>query len=244
MITDIFIRSYASDLPWVPYALRSLQKFVTGIRDIIISVPEEDLRGFKDLHLVKEILVPSRVPGSVMSGYLGQQCDKLRAHLYTDADTILFWDSDVLAVRRFSPDDLLINGKPRWLITPYAKLIKSDGSPDVPWQPITEKAIGRPVEFEAMRCHPLMVPRTALIEFGIFMEQLHGMTLEQYIADQPNREFSEWNCIGMWAYYYAPEFFSFWNTEVRGVPAPLVRQWWSWGGITPEIRSDIEKIIA
>ncbi len=32
MITDIFLRSYASDLPWVRYALRSLQKFVTGIK--------------------------------------------------------------------------------------------------------------------------------------------------------------------------------------------------------------------
>lgn len=242
MTCDIFLRSYAADLPWVPYALRSIHKFVTGIRDIVICVPANDYDKFQRLKFTREIICSSRFPDR--EGYMDQMLDKLVAYLYTDADTILFWDSDVVAIRQFSPADLLIDGVPRWLITPYAKLVHADGSPAVPWRPITEKAIGRSVKFEAMRAHPLMAPREALIEFRSFMDKLHGMTLEQYIAAQPNREFSEWNAIGMWAFYHEPQFFSFWNTENEGVPEPFVRQFWSWSGITPEIRSEMERLLA
>src|SRR6185436_6760153 len=165
-------------------------------------------------------------------GYLDQEIQKLVAYRYTDARQSLYFDSDCVAIRKFSPEDLLIDGKPRWLVTPYSKLVNADGSQATPWRDITSKAIGRPVELEAMRAHPLMAPREALIEFGVFMEKLHGMTLEQYIAAQPMRAFSEWNALGMWAYHYAPQFFSFWNTEETGVPQPFVRQSWSWGGVT------------
>lgn len=241
MTTDVFLRSYAGDIAWVPYALRSIHKFVSGIRNVIICVPADEYDRFNSLKLTKEILRSSRFPNS--DGYMDQMRDKLMAFLLTDADTILFWDSDVVAIRSFSPVDLLIDGKPRWLVTPYAKLVNADGSPAVPWRPITEKAIGRPVEFETMRAHPLMATRESLLEFRDFMEKLHGVSLQQYIAAQPSREFSEWNALGAWAFYYAPHHFAFWHTDVS-VPEPFVRQFWSWGGITPEIRAEMERILA
>ncbi len=76
------------------------------------------------------------------------------------------------------------------------------------------------------------------------MVKLHGMSLKEYIAKQPRGQFSEWNAIGAWAYYYAPHHFSFWNTEEKGVPQPFVHQSWSWGGLTPEIRDKMERILA
>ncbi len=242
MTTDIFLRSYAGDLEWVPYALRSIHKFVTGIRDIIVCVPANDYAEFKALRFTREILVSSRFDDR--NGYMDQMNDKLQAFLYTDADTILFWDSDVIAIRPFSPSDLLIDGKPRWLITPYAKLVKADGTPDVPWQPITERALKCQVAYEAMRAHPLLAPAEALISFRMFMEKTHGTSLGEYIARQSNRDFSEWNALGAWGFYYAPQYFSFWNTEENGVPEPFVKQNWSWGGITPEIREEMERILA
>ncbi len=241
MTTDLFLRSYAGDLPWVPWALRSIHKFVTGIRDIVICVPARDYAQFKALNFTRELLISSHCDDR--DGYMDQMRDKLLSYLYTDADTILFFDSDVIAIRPFSPADLTIDGKPRWLITPYAKLVKPDGTPDAPWQPITAKAIGRSVDFEAMRSHPLMATSEALVHFRMFMEKQHGMSLGEYIARQPSREFSEWNAIGAWAYYYAPGLFSFWNTEEKGVPVPFVKQYWSWGGITPEIRAQMEEIL-
>ena len=72
MTTDIFLRSYAGDIAWVPWALRSIHRFVTGIRDIVISVPREDIAAFKSLNLTKERLFPSIVETSEMEPYLGQ----------------------------------------------------------------------------------------------------------------------------------------------------------------------------
>jgi hypothetical protein len=241
MICDLFLRSYSGDIAWMPYALRSLHRFVTGIRDIIVVVPANDYALFKHLNFTREILASSRF--EERDGYMDQMLDKLLAFLYTDADTILFWDSDVIAIRPFSPTDLLIDGKPRWLITPYAKLVNADGTPAVPWRPITEKAIGCEVEYEAMRSHPLMATSEALIAFRQFMENTHKMSLGEYIAKQPTREFSEWNALGAWAFYYRPDLFAFWHTDVS-VPEPFVRQFWSWGGLTPEIRSEMEKLLA
>lgn len=244
MTCDVFLRSYAGDVAWVPYALRSLNRFVTGIRDVVIVVPANDYDKFKALSLTREILASSRFQDRL--GYMDQMNDKLYADLYTDANLILFWDSDVVAIRPFSPKDLMIDGKPRWLHTPYSKLINADGTPATPWQPITEKAIGIHPDHEFMRAHPVLAPRTALMEFREYMIAEHKMPLSDYIAQQPNRAFSEWNAIGAWAYYVRrdPDLFSFWNTEEKGVPEPFVRQFWSWSGITTEIRTEMEKLLA
>lgn len=244
MNTIIFLRSYAADLPWVPYALRSIHKFVSGVRDIIISVPEEDLQAFKGLNLAVEKLVQSKVPTGAMDPYLGQQLDKLMADEYTNADYILYWDSDCIAIRPFKPHDLLVERRPRCLMTPYSKLVKPDGSSDTPWQAVTEKAVDHTVEFEFMRSHPFIVSWFALGEFREFMQNTHGCSVGEYIAKQPGRSFSEFNALHAWAYYRAPHLFYWWNTEIDGVPEPLVKQWWSWGGITPEIRAEMERILA
>src|SRR5436190_20688994 len=106
--TDIFLRSYWTDAEFARYALRSIYKFISGIRDVVIVVPANDFEKFRSLNLTKEILCSSRLE-PMRDDYCGQQADKLHANLYTDADAILFWDSDVIATRPFSPTDLLID---------------------------------------------------------------------------------------------------------------------------------------
>jgi hypothetical protein len=243
MIVDAFLRSYAGDVQWVPWALRSLDKFVTGIRDIVVVVPANDYTAFKSLNLTKEIICSSRLE-PFKDDYCGQQADKLIAHLYTDAEHILYWDSDVLAIRPFCPKDLMIEGKPRCLETPFEKLVNADGSPAVPWKPIVERALGHPVSKERMRAHPFLVNRMALIGLRDYMQKLHHVPLVDYIAAQPNGEFSEWNVLHSWAADHAPDLFTFWDTEKQGVPEPFVRQFWSWSGVTLEIRAEMEKLIA
>jgi hypothetical protein len=156
---------------------------------------------------------------------------------------VMFWDSDVLAVRKFSPSDLMIASRPRCLITPYAVLVDAHGAQATPWKAIVEKALGRhSVEHEKMRQHPFLTHRSALLGVRDYMEKLHGCTLRDYIAAQ-GREFSEFNVLHSWSYYYAPHFFSFLNTEY-GVPEPFVKQYHSWSGLTPEIRAEMERILA
>ncbi len=176
---------------------------------------------------------------------MDQMQDKLMADLYTGADYILYWDSDCIAVKPFSPADLFVDRTPRWLMTPYSKLITPDGKPDTPWQPITEKAIVHSVEHEFMRAHPFIVPWEALGMFRRFMQSTHGCSVGEYIERQPGRSFSEWNALGAWAYLNARELFYFWDTTgPEGVPEPVIRQFWSYAGITPDIRAEIDRILS
>lgn len=243
-MTDIFLRSYRNDASWIPFALRSIDRFVSGVRHLIIAVPDEDLEIFRELGLTRERLVASRISTDAMNPYLGQQADKLSAHLYSDAEYFLFWDSDVVAIRPFNPGDLMIDGKPRCLETPWDKLVNPDGTPATPWRPIVERALGHPVSKERMRAHPMMAHRMALIGLRDYMQKIHHVPLVDYIASQPNREFSEWNVLHSWAADHAPEFFTFWDTEKEGVPEPFVKQYHSWSGLTPEIRAEMERILA
>ncbi len=240
---DLFLRSYAGDLQWLVWALRSIAKSVTGIRDIILCVPANDYDKFKAMNFTRELVVSSRLE-PFKDDYMGQQADKLLAHLYSDADLFLYWDSDCIAIRNFSPADLMIDGKPRCLETPFDKLLKVDGTPDSPWQPIVERVLGFPVTKERMRAHPMLVPRATLLGFRAYLEALHNMPLGEYINTRPDRQFSEWNCLFSWAAQEQPDLFTFWDTAERGVPEPFVRQFWSWGGITPEIRAEMERILA
>ncbi len=241
MRTAVFYKSYAKDVDFLRYSLAARHKFLSGADETIIVFPDSELSVLRACGLTREIIVP--VQESPHQGYLYQQVSKMYADRHTDCDMLLFMDSDCIACRPFSPYDLMIDGKPRWLYTSYDKLINLDGTPATPWKPITERAIGRTVNWEFMRCHPALLPRNALLEFRAFMAKLHGCELGDYILKQPNREFSELNAFGAWAYYYAPCLFSWWNTEEKGVPEPFVRQFWSVNGVTPEIRVEIDSIL-
>lgn len=241
MIVDLFLRSYVGDIQWVTYALRSIHKFVSGIRNIVIVVPANDFDRFNRLNLTREILRSSKLK-PMRYDYCAQQADKLIADQYSGAEYILYWDSDVIAIRPFSPSDLMIDGKPRCIETPFSKIVKSDGTPDAPWQPIVERALGHPVAKERMRQHPFLTHRRALAGFRDYMQKLHGMSMIEYVAAQSNHEMSEFNFLHSWAAHHDPGLFTFWDTE-RGVPEPFIKQYWS-HGLTPEIQAEIERALS
>ncbi len=94
MHVDIFIRTYKNDLPWLAYALKSIHKYVTGHRNIIVAIPMDQVRLLSHLSVEKVVGVHD-----LEDGYLGQQLTKMQAWKLTDADAVVFWDSDVVATR-------------------------------------------------------------------------------------------------------------------------------------------------
>lgn len=234
--TAIFIRSYAADLPWLSYCLRSIHKFATGFTNIILAVPDTELHLFRHLTAEWVIAVHDGKPG-----YLAQQAAKMYADNHTEADAILHFDSDMIFTAPVTPEFFFKGGKPVWVITPWTTIY---GDEKKAWFHVMAKALRECPPYEFMRKCAIVAPRWIYAEFRTHMEKVHGVPLDAYIMNQPGHEFSEYNCLGFYAWLYHRDKFHWHDTTIDGVPIWPFRQFWSWGALTPEIRNEMEIALA
>lgn len=252
---DILIKSYPPDYELLGYCLRSIEKFASGFRQVILIIPKQaegEIQACPDRIPLKWVEVEE-----TGEGYLFQQAVKINAHEYTDADYILHIDSDTMLTKPVTPQTFFrevfkrglgdvtqgIIGKPItekrpvWLMTPYEQT-------ETPWQPFTEKFIGEPVQFEFMRRFPMLIPRSLHVSADVFCRVRHKMSLAQYILSQPHRAFSEFNALGALAYSRARNEFSWLDTTKEELPELVAIQRWSHEPLTDAIRDEMEKILA
>lgn len=183
-ICDIFIKTYPPDYPWLKYCVRSIDKFCSRFREVIIIAPDDKCPVPNYPH---RLIVEPEAEG--IDGYLWQGALKATAHHYTDAPYILHVDSDCIFTKQVTPEAFFVDGKPFWLYSPYSKV-------EVPWQPITEKFIRHPVENEYMRRMPCLIPRFVHEELEAFCLALHNKKVHDYVMQQPHRAWSEFNALG------------------------------------------------
>lgn len=237
MICDIFIKTYPADYEWLKYCCRSINKFAAGFRKTVIIAPDErhDSEGYEWQQRHEYGLGNPR-----FDGYLSQQVFKLNADTFSDAEFILHIDSDTIFTRPVTPETYFTNDKIDWMMTPYSMI-------ETPWQPITEKFLGQPVEFEFMRRPPQMLPHWLYAALRERCVKRNGRTLDQYVMEQPYRAFSEYNALGAFAYYFYRDKFNWINTvqvPESEWPTLTVLQKYSHGGLTPEIVAEFEHILA
>ncbi len=229
MTCDIFIRSYEKDFEWLKYCLRSIQRFATGFRNVIVVVPNGQTPPVGPVEKVFFV-------HEGCDGYMHQQLTKLHADCFSDAEVFLFMDSDTIFTRPITAGAAF---EP-WLYTPYASLNDPN---TMTWMKVVQKAIGVLPEYEFMRRHPLSVQRWMLQGLREFFWQRHGMSLESYIIAQPGHEFSEWNVIGAWLWYFHRSKVQWQNTDEK-LGVPFVHQSYSWGGLNDDIRKNLEAALA
>ncbi len=234
---SIFIRSWKGDIEWLSHALKSIHKYQSGWQEIVVVVPENQLELFKKMNLTAETLKSCPV---YQNDYIGQQLTKLEAYKYTDADIITFWDSDVIAFNHLSPEDYIIDGKPIIYRTNYQEL---KGNQGYAWKAITEKAIGYSVDFEYMRRLPLTYHRSTLEDLHLYFKTLHGITPQEYVKTITNKDFSEFNLVGAYAEKFEADKYTIIDTSTVALPTLKAKQFWSWGGITPEIKKEINNFV-
>jgi hypothetical protein len=234
MHVDIFIRTYHKDIEWLKYALASIHKHVKGWRNIVITIPKG--QGHLLSHLTAEKVIEV---DDMQDGYIGQQLTKMEAWKYTDADCVLFWDSDVIATEPIDiHQEYFKDGKPILYKTLYSSL------PGCPWQGITEKALDVSLGWEYMRRMPILHLRAVLKDTIEFMEDTHGVSLHTYLDAQPHKAFSEFNAIGAIADLLHRDQYAILDTETIDMPPNKVEQFWSWGQIGPKELDRINKALA
>lgn len=229
--TAIVIKSYPADSAWLQFCLRSIQKFATGFSEIIVLWPKSE----EPPALTAETVVLIDSP----EGYLEQQVAKLNADRHTQAEFILHFDSDCVFTHPVTPQTFLVNGKARWLYTLWLDL---DGKDRDAWFNVMQKCCREAPPAEFMRKACVIIPRWAYAAFRGFIQTTHGMSMEQYVLSQPGHEFSEFNTMGFYLWLHHASSIGWHDTAASGVPKYGDIQHWSWGGLTPKIRRELEEI--
>lgn len=232
MSYSIFIKTWKDDVKWLPYALESIAKYGMGYDEVVIVTDRSCLAEVKALH---EVLKKYRIVAveDWKNGYIQQQWIKLSADTFVSSDHVLFVDSDCIFHSAFNEQSFMRDGKPVLLKTKYGNL---DGA-EV-WKSITSSFVGFDVEYEYMRRLPWMYRTDSLTAFKETYPHTFG-----HLSNLTTRDFSEFNALGAFIEKYEDDLYYISDTEVW-VPEPVAKQYWSWGGITPEIQAEITKFLS
>ena len=227
MSITLFVRSYGPDYKWLTYAIASMQKYLTGYATSMLVVPEGEVPP-QEAFAFFDSIIYSRQYNSI-DGYIGQQLDKLDAYKYVETEHILYTDSDCIYTDYFNLEDMFSVKQPILYMTPYYLLPPQGGH----WQGVVEKALGFVPTHEFMRTFPIMHRTETVRELSEAYPHLYN-----HAQGITNRAFSEFNCIGAFAYQRNHPYY--FTEDIKPWPCT---QYWSWGGISPSIKTEIESII-
>ena len=213
MIT-IFIKSYKKDFPYLKYAIQSINKNVSGLYDVLLLIDKGD-------DLPDEILKHTNEKYKIVyvekygNGYLHQQLCKLKAHKYTDAEFILYSDSDCIFDHPINVDDFIADGNPEILYTHYSKVGDA-----ICWKQCTEEFVGQSLDYEFMRRNCLIFHRSTL-------ENMETKYPSMTYSVMNRGRFSEFNAIGAYCFLNEREKYNFVNTDEWQYVEPKATQLWS-----------------
>lgn len=214
---DIFIKSYRKDFNLLNYSLKSISKNVNGYNNIVLLIPVTDKLDFERIQLP---IINTRIVVHYIKeygdGYLLQQAFKIQAHKYSNADYILFSDSDCIFDHEIDLQEYVKDGKPEILYTHYSKVGDA-----ICWKQPTENFIKHPVEFEFMRRNCLIYHRSTLENISNFNPNIEHDIMR-------SGRFSEFNAIGVFAFINESDKYNFINTDNWQYTEPKSAQLWGW----------------
>lgn len=234
MTHQVFIASYAKDFPWLRCNLKSLRKFASGYLPPLVAVPECDHAAARALmdECYPEGIVVTRFdePGN---GFMSAQLAMLEVDKFTPATYIHLLGSDCVATRPFDPSAFFVGNLPLLYYESYDTVLKK--CPNMPWKSGTERAVGKPTNFEFMRVLPLVYPRWLYPLTRCRVSTLHDCNFKDYVLRQRNdsgshggTDFSESNVLGLVAYIWLHEDFIWRDLATYQHPKlsyPILQMW-------------------
>ncbi len=244
---EILIVSYAKDVEWCRFNLASIRKYARGFSGVKVLVPVGDAHFFEPMAEQQStpetpIVVKTYKPNAGAE-FNHHQAMKCYADVWCpEADFILHTDSDCIFTEPVTPDDYFVDGRPILLKERYANF---NGQGPVIWQKPTEEAIGVKCEWETMRRHPAVHYRNIYGSVRDCIEKRHSMPFTEYVVTRgkggyPDLGFSEFNTLGSFAEYFFSGSYHVIELPSDNVPPAKLSQAWSWEGITPQIRAQLE----
>jgi hypothetical protein len=246
MPTDIFIKTYHGDFCWLDGCLKSIKKFCSGFRDVVIVSDDGKLLPPKLLEIlpVKVFYVPitDKFPENmaVGVGYAWQQNIKLEWYKYTDADMVIVVDSDEMFTSQVTPEHFMTNGKLNWWARTWAEV------PECKFhKPSTDLILQTDTPYETMIFPVFPLHRQTTIECIQYLCKLHDVSCFWDIILKHNlKHISEYNIFGNYINLLKPPVYNLRLDLTNAFNYHAIKVDWSWGGLTPENIKEREKILS
>lgn len=249
MTVDIFIKTCPKDYPWLMWCLRSIDRWTTGFRSIVV-VADQPLAA---VAVAAQRLVvywcyapppsladigghPGTFPHGV--GYAWQQGIKLLWTRFTDADAVAIFDSDFVLRRPLSPEMFLHRGRPALWHRPW-----SEAGNGIIHKPAADHFIHGDSPFDFMPGPCLYATREATEGLQDYMRLIWHQTPTEYMLDPRHPPPSEYNLFGAYLHEKSLDRAHHGYDFIRPIADWPIRQFWSWGGITASLLSDLEAAV-
>lgn len=215
--------------------LRSVAKFATGFRQLLLLVPQEDMDAA--LQLSDCSPVPMNVIGYADEpgkGMLLHMVKIMFADKCSDADAFAHIDADCCFVTPVTAESLFVDGKPILRYEPFETLNKRHPNNHL-WQEAAQKCLPFPVKWETMRCHPGVFLRETYANARALMERHTNIECKSYILQGENsfpQSFCEFVTLGNVAMVTeADRYYAVKQTSDKPEPDNRLFQAWSHGAI-------------
>ena len=242
---SIFCVSWPGDYRWLKYMLRSVRKYVTGFSDVVLVLEEDDVLPEEALAELLSVRVKrcQKYRDTSYWGRGGQQIEKYRAFQYTDADRVLFVDSDTVFCRdvNLKTDPAVNLQRPLVLHVPWDEIQpvwftrdngeRFSGDPKM-WRQPTEEVLGFASPSTTMVRPPFCFPGWLLRELWEHVGGEGRLRGWQHPVG--------FDAMGTFAMVRRPGAFTIMRADDQAVSTACVRQFW--GGQNPEIGAVAEEL--
>lgn len=235
---DIFIVTFARDVEFCHWCLKSIGKFVRNANRVVLLVPKRDqdkfrliVQGYNNERGNGPRCVLKTFAEQAGKGMLHHEAMVCSADQFCEADYILHMDADCVFKEPVDVvQEYFHEGKPIMLKETFTTIGEVVG----PWQDAVEKALGFRPEYETMRRHPAVHPRGLYAEVRKAVEASTKQPFLDYVLSCRNefpQTFAEYPTLGAWALRYAPDLHHWIDVGKEPRPADKLYQFWSHGGL-------------
>lgn len=249
---EILIVTYSKDLPWLEYCLRGIKKFCRGFQGVTVAYPNSERELFALLRPEFDIRLHGydEVPGK---GMLQHMVMMAMADTFLPAPTqyVMHLDADCIYHTPTTPEDYFLNDKPVYLVRSWDSLTTEDPknpgtkcvSDCAQWRGPTEFQLGFNTDVFGMCRHPTILPVEFYAPYRAQIERVHQKSFFDFMLSGRNefpQSSMDFTAMSAFAWHRMHGRFHWIDIGVHSPPKDRQKTFWSHGGISPEIRREIE----
>lgn len=255
---EILIVTFARDMEFLRYCLRSIRQYASGFYGTTIVVPSHEVGLYDWVKREARIRYFDEPEGK---GMMAHEIQKCRADEWRPAaDFILHLDADCMFFRRVTPADYVKEWRALMVGEPYAKITNPNRHI---WKKCVKDATGYEPTHDCMVRHPQIHPRQAYKATREAVEAFTGKPFNEYVLGCKNdfpQGFAEYPTIATIGLRQFRPWYNFVehdhadDVKLTGQPAGSFQyayrrdkdhlvEWWSHGGIA-RYKSDCDAVMA